>query len=122
MLVLVLALALVGHAAGVSSQFHLLFRRRIPLSLLLSVNVSLKSAAAPGDPGDDSDDELDEPSESKPWRGDPPLRNPKQNDRNCSCRSGSGKRPACFGRGPTGYLDDGGNGGNGSDDNSHHSC
>ena len=38
MLVLVLGLALVGHAAGVSSQFHLLFHRRIPLSLLLSID------------------------------------------------------------------------------------
>jgi len=33
-----LVLVLVGHAAGVSSQFHLLFRRRIPLSLLLSID------------------------------------------------------------------------------------
>jgi len=38
MLVLVLGLALVGHAVEVSSQFHLLFHRKIPLSLLLSID------------------------------------------------------------------------------------
>ena len=38
MLVLVLGLALVGHTVGDSSQFHLLFCRRIPLSLLLSID------------------------------------------------------------------------------------
>jgi len=37
-MMLVLVLALVGHAAGVFSQFHLLFYRRIPLSLLLSID------------------------------------------------------------------------------------
>jgi len=35
--------------------------------------LSLKAAAASGDPGDNGDDELDEPSDSIPWRGDPPL-------------------------------------------------
>ena len=83
---------------------------------------SLKSAAAPGDPGDDGDDESDKPSDPNLQRGDPPPRNPKQNDGNRSRRSGSGKGPAHFGGGPLGYPDDGGNGGDGSDDNSHHSC
>ena len=82
---------------------------------------SLKSAAAPGDPGDDGDDDSDEPSNSKPWRGDPPPRTPKSNNGDRSHRSGSGKGSACFSGGPPGYPDDGGNGRNGSDEHSHRS-